>query len=103
MTELKKYVYLCFIKWTAEAHKAPDGYWVEWIKKHDELCHENDVELVVDGSAFGCAEDRVYGYATDMHRDAFQDFLRKVRNLHPEISTDYSKTFQVYQRRRLME
>ena len=100
---MKKYVYLCFIKWTPESHKEPEEYWIDWIKKHDDLCEENDVELIVDGSPLGCAEERVFGYATDMHREPFQEFLRKVRYLHPQISTDYSKTYQVYQRRRLME
>jgi len=100
---MKKFVYLCFIKWTPESHRVSEEYWVNWIKGHDDLCKDNDVELVVDGSVLCCAEERVFGYATDMHREPFEDFLRKVRNLHPEISTDYSKTYQVYQRRRLME
>ena len=94
---MSKYVYLCFVKWSrkviGERARAPE-LGQNWRKKHAELCKENGVDIVCMGSVFGVVEDAVFGYGTDMHRDAFQEFRGKVWNLDPD-AISYTKTFQV--------
>ncbi|MGD0804975.1 MAG: hypothetical protein ABSA11_12985 [Candidatus Bathyarchaeia archaeon] len=92
-----KYVYLCFTKWSDKAVAEWPKKGAQWLKKHEKLCKDNKVEIVTNGRVFGCVEDTVIGYATDMHRDAFQDFRDKVWNLDPEIPMSYTKTYEVLQ------
>ena len=89
-----KYVYLCFTKWTRKAVNGTREEFMAWRKKHDELCKENDVKVKVMGSVFGAVEDSVIGYATDMHRDAFQEFRSKIWNIDQD-QIEYTKTYQV--------
>jgi len=91
-----QYVYICFVKWTAEAHAKGREYFTgTWLPSHEELCTEYGVRLLRWGLPWGVAEDHVFIYETDRSIAEFQEFKGEVYNISEERLWDYSKTITV--------
>jgi len=90
---MRKYVYLCFVKWTdAAMEKGSDYFTKEWFPKHDELCKKHKVKQLQHGVPFGTVEEHVFIYDTDLPLADYQLFRNDVTAISKERYIAYIKT-----------